>query len=185
MTVEKNIITLVSQFGEHLISKADQLGCFHRQGVQIEGWLKGEILYFLESQLGSGLLAGFDREVRVPLRNKQKRVDIRLDVTDGASASIVWVELKHRTLEQKGTTYNPEFYFGDASSVGIRPDVEALTQLEATYRYVLILMTANPREANWRAGVDKFNSKFEPLALTDLISPERYPDYFHLGLLRV
>lgn len=88
----------------------------------MEGWLKGEMLLVLDGLVQGGHIAGLDREVKVG-PGQRKRIDLRVDV-QGMSH---WLELKHWLVgRQRGTTYGPSFYFGDPTSVGIRPDAEKL-----------------------------------------------------------
>ena len=48
--VEERLKELISAFKKDLDSKHEQLNCFCKHGVQLEGWLKGELIYFLEKQ---------------------------------------------------------------------------------------------------------------------------------------
>lgn len=185
MNIDEHIIALVRRFGDVLDNNLGQLHCFHVYGVQVEGWLKGELLYFLDREKKEGSVADFDREILVELANKQKRVDLQVSIDVEGGRVDAWIELKHWTLEQKGTSYRPQFYFGDASSVGIRPDVDALSKIDAGSRYCLILMTANPGLADWDAGIEKFNEKFAPLNISSLTSPAEFPGAYHFGLLKV
>ena len=148
--------------------------------------MKGEILWFLDRETANGRLANFSREVVVPQRKSRKRIDLRLlfDTVEGPAT--YWIEMKHWLIGyQKDYKLNCQFYFGDSSSVGIKPDVEKLVNLKSGEKYLLILMTANPGMKDWEDGVRKFNGKFEPLHLTPLTKPMKYPEYFFLGLLRV
>lgn len=185
MNIDEHIIALVRRFGEVLDGDLGRLRCFHVYGVQIEGWLKGELLYFLDSEKERGTVADFDREVRIVLGNKRKRVDLQVSLEVQGERKDAWIELKHWALEQKGTSYRPQSYFGDPTSVGIRPDVDALSKIDAGSGYCVILMTANPGLADWEAGIEKFNEKFVPLNISSLTSPTEFPDAYHLGLLKV
>ncbi|MDO9098258.1 MAG: hypothetical protein Q7U60_09065, partial [Candidatus Methanoperedens sp.] len=157
------------------------LNCFCKYGVQLEGWLKGELLTFLDNEKNAGKIAHFDREVIVGLGRKKTDLKVRTNSNEEA-----WIELKHWLIgSQRGTQYNAQFYFGDPSSVGIKPDVEKLSQLSNGTKYLLILTTANPSLNNWSTGVDKFNSKFSPLRLKSLTTPTDFPSFYYLGLLEI
>ena len=184
INIDENIIALVRRFGETLDGALGRLNCFHVQGVQIEGWLKGEMLFFLDGEKKKAAIADFDREVRILVGDKRKQVDLRLLLEYQGDRHDVWVEVKHWTLQQKGTAYRPQFYFGD-NELGIRQDVNALSKVPSGLGYCLILMTANPGFSDWQAGVDKFNEKFPPLSIVSLTNPREFPDAYHLGLLKV
>ncbi len=185
MNIDEHMMAFVRRFGEVLDDDLGRLRCFHIYGVQVEGWLKGELLYFLDNEKKKGTVVDLDREVRIVLGNKGKRVDLRVSLEVQGEREDAWIELKHWLLEQKGTTYRPQFYFGDRTSVGIRPDVNALSKIDAGFGYCLILMTANPGLADWEAGIKKFNEKFAPLNVSSLTSPSDFPGAYHLGLLKV
>lgn len=185
MNIDEFITALVRRFGDALSGNLCQLRCFHVYGVQVEGWFKGELLYFLDSEKKMGTVADFDREVRIDLGMRQKRVDLKVSLEVQGERRDAWIELKHWALEQKGTSYRPQFYFGDLTSVGIRPDIEALSKLGTGFGYCLILMTANPGLTDWMLGIEKFNEKFRPLTIESLTSPVDFPDAYHLGLLKV
>ncbi len=180
MGSEAEITDLVYRFSEVLNPRRSILECFCRYGVQIEGWLKGELLHFLDTEKASGSLYEFDRETAFD--EGRRKIDITL--TD-ENSHITWVELKHWLIGlQRGDRYDANFYFGDSSSVGIKPDVEKL-KLASGNRYVLVLATANPGADGWSKGVEHFNRKFSPLRITSLTNPRDYPTYYFLGLLSI
>ena len=169
---------LTNRFRKVLEPRHGPLLCYRKYGVQIEGWLKGELLHFLDGEKSSGRLRDFDREVS--FGQGRKRIDIRLKSENGED---IWVELKHWLIgEQKGVRYDSGFYFRDPSSVGIKPDVEKL-QLASGDRYLLILATGNPGARGWTNGVKQFNCKFAPLRISSLTDPRDFPDHYFLGLL--
>jgi hypothetical protein len=76
-------------------------------------------------------------------------------------------------------------YFGDPTSVGIKPDVEKLSEIQKDVKFILVLATANPGVSDWSTGINKFNRKFSPLHLESLTDPSKFPDSFFLGLLKI
>lgn len=184
MNAETYVKDIVIRFKEVLDAHNKHLECFAHYGVQLEGWLKGELLCFLDNEKARKTIANFEREVRVG-RGKQK-VDFYLEIPTGAAVLNVWIELKHWLIGyQKGNRYNAVFYFGDASSVGIKPDVEKLVQFTQENKYLLILATANSGVYDWSSGIAKFNKKFSPLCLNSLTNPAEFPQSYFLGLLKV
>ena len=175
---ETQMTELVRRFQDILDTRRDILECFCNYGVQLEGWLKGELLYFLDTEKASGRLHDFDREVS--FGQGKRRIDIK--ITD-ESALATWVELKHCLIgRQRRAKYGAGFYFGDPSSNGIKRDVEKL-KLAHGHKYVLTLTTANPGAEGWFRGVEQFNRKFTPLRISSMTSPAEFPAQYFLGLL--
>ena len=178
MGSETQMIELVERFQEALDARRDILECFCTYGLQLEGWLKGELHYFLEAERAGGRLYDFDREVSFG----QGRIEIDIKIT-GENGLATWLELKHWMIGyQKGYKYDAGFYLRDSSSVGIKPDVEKL-QLTPASRYMLILATANPGAKDWFRGVESFNRKFSPLRISPRTDPADFPPQYFLGLL--
>lgn len=185
MALDDFMRQLADAFCTTLEGRADQLASFHRHGVQVEGWLKGEMLLFLDQQKDSGAIEGFDREVLAPLHDRRKRVDLKVSFGPPSSSETALIELKHWVSEQKGTAYKPGFYFGAKDDVGLYPDASALSSLAPDRAYLIVLVTANPGRQAWDAGVQKFNTKFGQPTLISLSDPNSFPDTFFLGLLKV
>ena len=185
MNTDDFMTQLVVRFSRQLQRQQGKLRCFHQQGVQLEGWLKGELLYFLDGEKANGRIWDFDREVRIDLEGRRKRIDLLVFPKSQHKSSACWIETKHWLLEQKGDVYRPIFYFSDKSSVGIWPDADALRQIPEGSKFILTLMTANPGPNDWAKGVEKFNEKFGPLSLRNLTHPSQFPISFHIGLLRL
>ena len=55
------MIKLVERFQEALDARRGILECFCNYGVQLEGWLKGELLYFLNADKAVGTPAVVQR----------------------------------------------------------------------------------------------------------------------------
>lgn len=180
--VDAQLRALVHRFREVLGSRPEVLKCFAEQGIQVEGWLKGEILTFLTVEKRAGRIAGFDREALVG--NGRRKADVTVDIQEAAERCRLWIELKHYLVGwQKSILYNAFGYFNDPAA-GIKPDIDKLLAIPSPHRYVLVLMTANPGATDWLAAITRFNQKFQPClhALTD---PTDFPDDFFLGLIAV
>ncbi len=178
------ILDLVSRFKAVLDSREKHLNCFCKYGVQVEGWMKGEFLSLLDDEKAAGSLANFDREVSFGVG--KRKVDFKVEVPTGSGALTAWIELKHWLIGyQKGYKYNAQFYFGDPSSVGIKPDVEKLNEIVEGNKFLLILTTANGGMDDWTDGVNRFNRKFSPLHIKSLTIPADFPGFYYLGCLEV
>ena len=162
---ETQMIELVKRFQEVLDARPGILECLCNYGVQVEGWLKGELIYFLDTER---LAAAFTTSIGELASVKVKRkIDIKITGEDGLAT---WVELKHWLIgHQKGSKYNAGFYLRDPSG-GIKPDMEKL-KLTSGSKFVLILGTANPGAKDWFSGVEAFNRKFSPLRISPMTDP--------------
>ena len=106
MNNHSQMLEIVNGFKKVLELRKNVLQCLCNYGVQTEGWLKAELLYFLETQKTSGDLRDFDREVKFGLG--RKKIDFKLTNTNDEDA---WVELKHWLIgHQRGTKYDASFY---------------------------------------------------------------------------
>lgn len=177
--VESDLLSLIRRFGEVLARRPHVLRCFADQGVQVEGWLKGEFLAFLTEERLAARIADFHREHLIG--TGKRKADLCLH---GAEQSRIWIELKHYLIGmQKGIQYNALGYFTDPRG-GIKPDIEKLLSIDSPHRYVLILATARPTVTDWAAAIERFNSKFVR-CLRPLTSPDEFPGEFFLGLVSV
>lgn len=184
MDSNNQLQNIVLHFRRIMESHQKHLEHFCDHGVQLEGWLKGEFLCFLEDYKSMGRMVNFDREVR--FGGSKRKIDFCLEIPGAILSSYVWIELKHWLIGfQKGYKLNPIFYFTDPSSVGIKPDVDKLMSIKEGDRYLLILCTANPGTEEWLRGVTKFNDKFTNSRIESLTNPAEFPRSYFLGLLRV
>lgn len=176
---------LVGRLGQYLGERPEPLRAFHRHGAQIEGWFKGELLCFLDRERTAGRVASFEREARAPGARARRRIDYRVAFRTDGSVVSAWLELDHWLIgRHKGTRYDCRGHLQDATTGGVRPGVERLLEVRGGDKYVLVLMTCNPGEADWAAGVRKFNEKFHPLGVDAMTRTDDYPDDFFLGLLK-
>ena len=184
MSSDSQIMDLVSSFRNAMEAHEEHLKCFCAHGVQLEGWLKGEFIHFLDQHKSMAKIVGFDREERAG--KGRKKVDFRLEFLGEMGTRHAWLEIKHWLIGyQKGCKYDALFYFSDPSSVGIAPDIKKLANIQDDDKYLLVLATANPGENEWFKGVDKFNQKFAPLSLKPVTKPKDFPSYYFLGLLKI
>ena len=182
---DEPFLSLVRRFSDGLNARTDQFDCFAKYAVQIEGWLKGEALCFLDAEQRRGVVARVGREVRVATKSGRKQCDLSISFRDTPQDE-VWIELKHWFISRQGSwSYNAKAYCSDRTSVGIMPDVEKLNRFPGTSRYLLILATPNPGPEDWVAGVELFNKKFKPLRVMRLTNPIDFPSQFFLGVLKV
>lgn len=185
VSLDNQVRDLIMRFKQVFDTHEGHLKSFCNHGVQLEGWIKGEFLSFLDQQKARGVIASFDREEKVS-RDKKKKVDFKIGLITDTGTKYAWIELKHWLIGyQRGVRYDASFYFSDPTSVGISQDAKKLTNVPDEGRYILILGTANPGEDKWQKGVAKFNEKFAPINIETLIQPKGFPAYYCIGLVKV
>lgn len=182
LNVDEETHSLVLRLRQHFVDSNDIFLSLVRHGVQTEGWFKAEMLCFLDGEKVANRIASFDREV--PFGVGKRKLDLKLSYNTIKTAALI--ELKHWLIgPQRGTSWYARTYFLDPSPVGIKPDVERLTNITEDSKYLLVLATSNPGEDDWSTGLQKFNTKFHPLHITSLTHPRDFSGSFFLGLLRV
>ena len=169
---------LLPHMKQHFDTLQDRLACFREQEVQVEGWFKGEMLLLLTNLRKKGIVEGFDREA-----GPGGKVDLIVKIAGSRHC----IELKHWLVGvQRGARLTPAFYFGDPTPVGVLRDVDKLSRFEPEDgKWLLILMTDNPRDDLWQRGLERFHSKFCPRVLLPKSQPEQFPDSYFLGLLQI
>ena len=157
MAIEADILRLVSDFRSTLDQNVEQLKCFCKKGVQVEGWLKGEMLFFLDNETGRKVITEFEREVWMrPNSSHRNRYIVDLKIISGSKElpEEALIELKHWMIGyQKKTFWYAHTYFSDPSSVGLSLYAKKLLQISNKPSYILILATANPGSDDWYIGI--------------------------------
>jgi hypothetical protein len=172
---------LIHRFRDVIALRPHVPRCFTEQGIQVEGWLKGEFLSFLTDEKCASRIVNFNREALIGVG--KRKADLCLGLRDGLDLHRIWIELKHLLIGlQKGIAYNAFGYFNDP--VAIKPDVDKLLAMSSPHKYMLLLTTARPSTAEWMAAIARFNVKFQP-CLRSLTDPSDFPDEFFLGLISV
>jgi hypothetical protein len=186
MNIDNTLLQLVSDFRSTLDNHLEQLKCFCNRGVQVEGWLKGEMLFFLGEEVKRSVIEDFDREVRINDKNgKRHVVDLKIVRKSPIRHDLAYVELKHWLIGyQKNTRWFARSYMTDNSSVGISLDAKRLQQISRVPNYLFILATANPGTDDWNKGIEIFNTKFTG-KIDPLTTPKDFPDEYFIGLLKV
>ena len=184
MNFKESFKDLILRFKEILKTKEEKLKSFSKDEVQREAWFNTAFYYFLDNEKYEGRIANFETEVLPYLGSK--KVDFKINISTSSGPSELWIELKHWLIGyQKEYLYNSQFYFGDKSSVGIKPDVENLINISNNGKFILILATKNPGIDDWTNGVNKFNTKFSPLNIKSITNPSDFPSFYYLGILHV
>lgn len=174
------LLDLVDEFRTYLDSKKEQLKAFSKYEVQVEGWLKGELLTFLDKEVG-GIIVNFEKEVKIPNSTKRKKIDLRLTLSKNENND-TWIELKHWHIGyQKGVKYNVSGYFTDPGN--IIKDIEKLQKVNGE-KFLLVLSTPKPSSKEWNDGIDKFSRKYN-FGIKSLTDPSNYPDHYFLGLIAI
>jgi hypothetical protein len=165
----------------HFNQLTDRLDCFYKQGVQVEGWFKGELLFLLTKLKEERIILDFDRETVIINR---KKIDIAININNLPH----YIELKHWLCgcQRSNFLFGPSFYFPDHTSVGIIKDVNKLINIPISgQKWLLILMTKNPGDESWQNGLRAFHSKYPSYNLSSCSVPNSFCDSYFLGLLNV
>lgn len=93
MSSGSQIVDLVSSFRNAMEAHEEHLKCFCAHGVQLEGWLKGEFIHFLDQHKSMAKIVSFDREE--PAGKGRKKVDFRLEFLGEIGTQHAWLEIKH------------------------------------------------------------------------------------------
>jgi hypothetical protein len=171
----------VTELRTHFDALSGKLATFAMNGVQVEGWFKGEMLCALGRLKNDGCVIAYDREVRFEEFSRRK-IDLCVDTMSGRH----WIELKYWLIgNQKAVSYLPRNYFQDGTSVGIIADVQKLREVRGEGRcWLLICCAANPGQSAWDAGVETFTSRFGSF-IRSSSDCACWPASHYLGLLEV
>jgi len=178
------MIDVIGRFRSILSEHELHMKLFDHCAVQVEGWLKGELLPFFEAEKAYGILLNYWPESSPKFRTIQgrKRIDYELQLFDSTK---VWIELKHFQIgHQKGELWKAQNYFID-KNIGIYNDVVKLQDVVEGDKYIFILATKNPGMDDWSRGLHKFNEKFSHLYIQSHTAPSNFPATYFLGLLKV
>lgn len=181
------MMDVVTRFRMVLDAHSEHMKLFDRHAIQVEGWLKGEVLHFFEAERTNGKLHNYWVECTPETKTDpgRKKIDYKLEIVDSTIKVKVWIELKHFQVgTQSGRYWRASGYFG-SKSYGIYDDVAKLQEVVSGDKYILVLATKNPGHDDWSRGVDKFNEKFSPLAIQSHTDPSDFPTTYFLGLLEV
>jgi hypothetical protein len=186
MNTTNYLLDVIKRFRRTLDEHQKQLECFDTYAVQVEGWLKGELLPFFLSEKDNGRLFDFNTECQCGLG--RRRVDYRLELHSGDIKTEVWIELKHFQVGYQGKDrWKASDYFV-SKKYGIYTDVDKLSKIDNGKKYILILATKNPKydePGNWEKGINKFNEKFAPLHIGSHTITSDFPQSYFVGLLEV
>ncbi len=179
MITSNYILDIITRFRNILDKHERHLECFDKYAIQVEGWLKGEMVQLFDSEKMAKKLGDFKPEAKCNLG--RKRVDLLLKLNE----TPIWIELKHWQIGcQRNELWQAHNYFGD-KSIGIYSDVEKLSTIADGDKYILVLATKNPGHEDWSKGVDKFNKKFKPLRDRSCTETTDFPQSYYVGVLEV
>ncbi len=180
--VDRRLLRLVDELRQAFDARKTFFACLYQHETQVESWLKAELLHHLN---GATNIRALEREKRVSVGEK-KKVDLYWEDSSNESSTPIWLELKHWHIGyQRGQLWNTKSYFVSKESWGIRPDVRKLLAISGGHKYVFVLATANPTNAEWRHGFSQLQALEQDANCTDLTCCDDFPREFFLGLVRV
>jgi len=100
--------------------------------VQVEGWLKGELIWLFGQLKDGGVIENWRCECRIE-KSSKKRLDFKLAL-DGKDAAL---EVKTAIRQQKGISYDLRWY-AQQNSGFFPPDIRKLAAYPAAHRYLLV-----------------------------------------------
>jgi len=181
------MMDVVARFRMILDGHTIHMQLFDLHAIQVEGWLKGELLPFFHTDKNNGRLQNCLSESCSEFKTgpSLKRIDYELELLGATGVTKVWLELKHFQIGyQKKDVWKAWDYFV-GTSYGIYRDVAKLRQVVVGDKYILVLATKNPGRDDWSSGVAKFNEKFAPFHIKSHTDPSDFPGTYFLGLLEV
>ena len=178
---DKKLIELFKSFKEEVLDdRISLLEAVHKSENQGEGWLKFELIDFLSKKgISFGTEVAVDEEVE---EKRQNKIDLRI--------GDVFIELKQILIgTQDGSKYNVSSY---VTGSYIKNDINKLK--DKANGYILMLAVKNPKTTKdpnkkdktntWEKQVKAFNEKGK-VQLKMLTFPDKYPEAYFLGLLKV
>jgi len=187
MSTMDYMMDVVARFRMVLDAHDIHMHLFDLHAIQVEAWLKGELLPFFEAEKTNGKLHDYWLECTPESKTDpgRKKIDYKLELLDGTIMAKVWIELKHFQIGyQSGRYWKASGYFA-SKSYGIHGDVAKLREVVVGDKYILVLATKNPGRDDWSRGVDKFNERFSPFHIQSHTDPSNFPATYFLGLLEV
>ena len=189
--------SLIERFYSSLkeVNKRDYLMLFSDLQIQIEGWLRGELMNFLRNNNID--ITVKNRESRINDRT-HKKADFKLEFTN----EIYWIELKHLLVGyQLDSSFPLKFYFNDGTYID--NDIKKLQDVDHSdkrqYLYSLAFISTNyPYNKSKNSNDNKIASKQDlkdkycsviksKNEIKDKVSLESldYDDTLHFGYLLI
>lgn len=142
---------LIPPMQEWFAGKTEHLRAFADSDCRLEGWFKGELLVLFQRLRLAGTIAGFDREVNIPLSTPGKRFQIDFRIQLGTEVHLC--ELKSLCISQAaGTPRNLNFYFRD-DHVGLIKDIRKLELVQGENKWLLAFVYPAPSSEAWNRAV--------------------------------
>ena len=161
-----NTEQLFREIDRHFLSKLEYPKHFTAAMSQVEGWLKGELIYLFTSLQSKGL-EEWEPEVLVPGQDKDqaKRVDFKVKLDNG----FAWLELKS--------------LYGDPQEV--RGDVLKLASIKEGIGYCIIFIYPGPERDQWQEILTKFKEKVGDCTFTEKSSISQFPKTLCIAKLEI
>lgn len=158
-------------------SQLARLKIFNVQGIQVEGWMKGEMLYVFAQLKDRGIIEKYDREVCIKQKSR-KKCDLQITM----ESKKYWIELKNWVLMQKGLRYTPKWYFSQKDY--LYNDFIKLRDIpETDEKWFAVIYSGKPSDNEWAEGMDIFSQRFN-LEAIPIAFPRDYPEEYYLALMQ-
>jgi len=190
---------VVRRFSKTIDEHNTHMRLFADYHVQVESWLKGELLNFFEGEKNDGKLKCYRPEARAG--DGKKKVDYLLKLTNPAGRK-VWIELKHLLIGRQPSqkpmlgcqpTQEPpqgqEWHFTsycNTSPPGFYGDIMKLRDITEGDKYILFLATKKPDCENWSVGMHKLKERLKGCVhIESCTDCAPCPSTYFLGLLEI
>lgn len=142
---------------------------------QVEGWFKGELIWFL-----TGGANVWEAEVPFP-HDRRKRCDFMVDV----EGTPVYLELKALYHgQQRSARFGLGIYLYK-DTVGIWGDVLKLSRLRVGLGYSLLFIYPRPDPKSWSRQIEQYKQRIEPIRLREASQVSEYPPELYICKLEI
>jgi hypothetical protein len=172
---------LIAELDQEFKQRLEHFEAYTAEGVQVEGWFKGEILVILRRLTDRGVITGFARE-HPATTGGRKKIDFIVD----AGGQEVAIELK-AWLDgfQKGARWRTHHYCTADPVIGIGPDLEKLQTCACDQKIVVAFCHANPGRDGWMTALQALAKNLSQFSLRSLTKPEDYPSQYFMAVLEL
>ena len=173
---------IITSIQQHFLGLEDRLRAFTKQGVQVEGWFKGEMLCLLDVLKQTKSIYNFDREVTYGQSRRKADFGVQIRPREPMAAC----ELKAWLVgQQKGVEWGVTDFVRESASASIVGDLKKLKTWKKGKRFFCAFCYANPGQAQWDLAMHSLRENYPQFRIRVHTSPHDFPDYFFIGLVEL
>lgn len=145
--MDEIINNIVLEFGDYLATtRLDTIEVINNNEMQVEGWLKAELTYFLSKKK-------INLHVETEKKNdpnKKTKIDLYIESQDNKA----WIELKFWIGNQKNQLYKLSSTYFPLKAGYIKNDLIKLRNISEPNKYFIIFYSNLPKEENYQIESD-------------------------------